>query len=178
MSATGPIGLSIGRADDATAKSSALDNCQKRPDTLSQPPKCELYAVGNAVVYAQGHPPMPPPPWVTRDPSIERPLVVNDIPLMSDVSKTNVEKNYVPATRTQSARAWPIRWLLFPVRSGKCRRGRAPRPGAVRQKCRHFMSGRRHGQRFRGARTDDAESGRLFPACGGPTTSHQNCVTI
>jgi len=97
MSATGPIGLSIGRADDATAKSSALDNCQKRPDTLSQPPKCELYAVGNAVVYAQGHPPMPPPPWVTRDPSIERPLVVNDIPLMSDVSKTNVEKNYVPA---------------------------------------------------------------------------------
>ena len=39
-----------GQADDDTAKSLALDVCQKRADALPQPRKCELYAVGNTMV--------------------------------------------------------------------------------------------------------------------------------
>src|ERR1700722_9553567 len=49
---SGPIGFITGQANDDTAKSLALDVCQKRADALPQPRKCELYAVGNAVVYA------------------------------------------------------------------------------------------------------------------------------
>jgi class 3 adenylate cyclase len=94
---TAPIGFSTGQADDATAQAAALDMCQKRADALAQPRKCELYAVGNTVVYAHGRPPMPPGPWVIRDPSIERPLVVSEIPLLREPAKATVERNYLPA---------------------------------------------------------------------------------
>lgn len=112
---TGPIGFSSGQADDVTAKSIALDNCQKRADMLPQPRKCELYAVGNTVVYAYGHPPLPRTPWVTRDLSIEQPLVVNDIPLMNDVGKTNVEKSYLPARGPKALALGPFGGFFFLV---------------------------------------------------------------
>src|SRR5262249_58904370 len=63
----GPIGFITGQADDETAKTAALDICQRRADALAHRPKCELYAVGNTVVFACGRPPMPPEPCVTRD---------------------------------------------------------------------------------------------------------------
>ncbi len=53
----GPIGLITGQADDDAAKATALDICQKRADALPQPRKCELYALGNTVIYARGRPP-------------------------------------------------------------------------------------------------------------------------
>jgi adenylate cyclase len=112
---TGPIGFSSGQPDDVTAKSIALDNCQKRADMLPQPRKCEVYAVGNTVMYAYGHPPLPPPPWVTRDSSIERPLVVNDIPLMNDAGKTNVEKSYLPARGPKALALGPFGGFFFLV---------------------------------------------------------------
>ncbi len=86
---SGPIGLSTGQADDDTAKAAALDMCQKRADASSLQRKCELYAVGDTVVYARGRPPMPPTPWVTHDPSVERPVVPADFPLMRDAGKAN-----------------------------------------------------------------------------------------
>jgi adenylate cyclase len=94
---TAPIGFSTGQADDETAKAAALDLCQRRADALPVARKCELYAVGNMVVYTHGRPPMPPPPWFVPDPSIKRPLVVGDIPLLHDDGKTRLEKNYLPA---------------------------------------------------------------------------------
>ena len=63
----GPIGFTSGQADDETAKAVALDICQKRADALPQRRKCELYALGNTVVYAGGRLPMPPVPWVRHD---------------------------------------------------------------------------------------------------------------
>jgi class 3 adenylate cyclase len=69
----GPIGFITGQANDATAKTAALDICQRRADTQIHRPQCELYAVGNTVVFAGGRPPMPPEPWLTRDPSVEKP---------------------------------------------------------------------------------------------------------
>jgi hypothetical protein len=94
---SGPIGFTTGQSDDDTAKTAAVDICQQRADALPQKRRCELYAVGITVVYARGHPPMPPTPWVILDQSVTSPLVVNDIPLMSDAAKTNVERNYMPA---------------------------------------------------------------------------------
>ena len=90
-----PIGFTSGQADDDTAKSAALDICQKRADALPQQRKCEIYAVGNAVVYAGGRPPLPPTPWFRRDPLTARPLAVDDIPLVRPAGKTTIEKNYV-----------------------------------------------------------------------------------
>ena len=62
----GPIGFITGQTDDETAKTAALDICQKRADAQAHRAQCELYAVGNTVVFAGGRPPMPPEPWFTR----------------------------------------------------------------------------------------------------------------
>ncbi|MGB6661348.1 MAG: hypothetical protein WBE90_20235 [Xanthobacteraceae bacterium] len=104
----GPIGLSSGQADDKSAKAAALDMCQKRADALPQQRKCELYAVGDTIVYTHGHPPMPPTPWVTHGASIERPLVPGDIPLMRDGGKTNIERNYLPGRSSKALALGPL----------------------------------------------------------------------
>ncbi len=99
---TGPIGVTTGQADDEAAKTAALDLCQERADALTPPRKCELYAIGTTVVYARGHPPMPPTPWYTLDPSIETPLVSKNIPLVGDNIKAMVEKSYLPARKPKA----------------------------------------------------------------------------
>jgi class 3 adenylate cyclase len=92
---SGPIGFTSAQADDETAKAGALDICQKRADALAQQRKCELYAVGNTVVFTGARPPMPPPPWVKHDPATTRPLVAGDIPLIRQQAKASIEKNYL-----------------------------------------------------------------------------------
>jgi class 3 adenylate cyclase len=91
---TGPIGFITAQADDETAKTAALDICQKRADALPVTRKCELYAVGNTVVYASGRPPLPPPPWFTHDASIETPFAGTDIPLVRDNAKASIGQRY------------------------------------------------------------------------------------
>ncbi len=98
----GPLGFITGQASDEAAKTAALDMCQKRADVVTPGRQCELYAVGNRVVYERGHPPMPPTPWVARDPSIERPLVAEEIPLLREQAKTRVEKGYVPGRKPKA----------------------------------------------------------------------------
>jgi hypothetical protein len=99
---SGPLGFITGQADDETAKTAALDMCQKRADAVTPGRQCELYAVGNTVVYERGHPPMPPTPWIARDPSIERPLVAGEIPLLREQGKTRIEKAYLPGHRPKA----------------------------------------------------------------------------
>jgi len=91
---TGPIGFITGQSDDETAKVAALGICQKRADALPRRPRCELYAIGNTVVYTGGRPPMPPTPWFTRDPATERPFAVADLPLVSENAKPNIAQRY------------------------------------------------------------------------------------
>ncbi len=110
---TAPMGFATGQADDATAESLALDTCQKRADALPQPRKCELYAVGNTVVYTHGRPPMPPTPWVTHDPSIESQLVAQDMPLMRDNGKAEVETKYMPARAPKALALGPFGGFFF-----------------------------------------------------------------
>jgi class 3 adenylate cyclase len=90
----GPIGFITGQVDDETAKTVALDICQKRAENLPQHPRCEIYAVGNSVVSTRGRPPMPPTPWFIHDPSIERPLVADDVPLVKENGKATIAQRY------------------------------------------------------------------------------------
>jgi len=109
----GPIGFTSGQADDETAKTVALDICQKRADALPQQRKCELYALGNTVVYAGGRPPMPPVPWVRRDPATTRPLIANDIPLLRQTGKAAVEKNYLAGRAPKALALGPVGGIHF-----------------------------------------------------------------
>jgi adenylate cyclase len=109
----GQMGFITGQGDDETAKSVALDVCQKRADVLPQQRKCEVYAVGDTVVYAHGRPPMPPPPWVAPDQSIARPLAVNDIPLVRDTGKATIEKSYVPGHAQKALALGPLGGFFF-----------------------------------------------------------------
>jgi adenylate cyclase len=111
---TGPIGLSSGQADDEAAKAAALEMCQKRADALPQlQRKCEVYAVGNTVVDARAHPPVPPVPWVAHDSSIERPLVASEMPLMRDVGKANIERAYMPGRSPKAIALGPQGGFYF-----------------------------------------------------------------
>jgi hypothetical protein len=79
-----------GQADQQTADAAALSACQKRSAfRVSQGQQsfttCDLYASGNIVVTSRAHPPMPPRPWLVRDPSIERPFVAADFPLVKRI---------------------------------------------------------------------------------------------
>jgi class 3 adenylate cyclase len=109
----GPIGFTSGQADDETAKTVALDICQKRADALPQQRKCELYALGNTVVYAGGRPPMPPVPWVRHDPATTRPLIANDIPLLRQTGKAAVEKNYLAGRAPKALALGPVGGIHF-----------------------------------------------------------------
>jgi len=109
----GPIGFTSGQADDETAKAAALDICQKRADALPQQRKCELYALGNTVVYAGARPPLPPAPWVRRDPATTRPLMANDIPLLRPPGKAAIEKTYLPGRAPKALALGPIGGFTF-----------------------------------------------------------------
>jgi adenylate cyclase len=90
----GPIGFITGQADDETAKTAALDICQKRADAQAHRAQCELYAVGNTVVFAGGRPPMPPEPWFKRDPSVDKPFAADEVPLVKESGKAAIAQHY------------------------------------------------------------------------------------
>ena len=78
------MGMITGQADVETAKNGALANCRGALEAAQIGVTCDLYAVGNMVVYQRGHPPMPTPPWFRTDQSIARPFNSKDVPLVSD----------------------------------------------------------------------------------------------
>jgi adenylate cyclase len=90
-----------GQPSEDAAKTAALEQCQKRADTANSPRKCELYAVGNALAYGHGKPPMPPLPWIRHDPLTEKPFASKDAPLMRDAARTRLETVYLPARKTK-----------------------------------------------------------------------------
>jgi hypothetical protein len=106
------IGMITGQADIETAKNGALDKCRKALEAARLDNRCELYAVGNTVVYQGGHPPMPPPPWFQSDPSIEHPFNSKDVPLVSEGARSLVEKNY-PGPHKSNALALSPRAQAF-----------------------------------------------------------------
>ena len=96
------IGMITGQADIETAKNGALNNCREALEAARINNKCELYAVGNTVVYQGGHPPMPLPPWFRSDRSIEQPFNSKDVPLVSEGTRSWIEKSYAGAGKSKA----------------------------------------------------------------------------
>ncbi|HEX7925399.1 MAG TPA: adenylate/guanylate cyclase domain-containing protein [Bradyrhizobium sp.] len=103
----GFAGWSVAQPNADAAKTSALEQCQKRADNVGSPRKCELYAVGNAVVYGHGQPPVPPLPWVKRDALVEKPYATKDVPLLREAARARLDSLFVPGRKTRTIALGP-----------------------------------------------------------------------
>jgi hypothetical protein len=103
LNISGVVGYSVSQPSEDAAKIVALDQCWRRAQNAPSPRKCELYAVGDTVVYP--HPPlMPPAPWVRHDAATERPFVTKDMPLVHDQTRERLEKSYLSARKPKTCR--------------------------------------------------------------------------
>ncbi|MGY3694530.1 hypothetical protein ACVIGA_004610 [Bradyrhizobium sp. USDA 3240] len=106
-------GWSVAQPNADAAKASALEQCQKRADNVGSPRKCELYAVGNTIVYAHGLPPVPPLPWVKRDALVEKPYATKDVPLLREAAKARLDSLFVPGRKTRTIALGPGGHFFF-----------------------------------------------------------------
>jgi class 3 adenylate cyclase len=109
----GVIAPVTGQRNEDIAKSMALEQCQQKADAVQSPRKCEIYAVGNIVVYPHGRPPLPPLPWVRHDSATEKPFAVKDIPLIRDPGRGRLETAYVPARKSKAIALGPGGQFIF-----------------------------------------------------------------
>jgi class 3 adenylate cyclase len=107
LNINGTFKFVTGQPNEEAAKTAALEQCQKNADAIQSSRKCEIYAVGNTVVYPHGKPPTPPLPWIRRDPATERPFTVKDLPLVRDPGKARLENNYVSGRKSRSVALGP-----------------------------------------------------------------------
>ncbi|WP_441233177.1 adenylate/guanylate cyclase domain-containing protein [Bradyrhizobium sp. 930_D9_N1_4] len=103
----GFTGSALNQANEEAARNLALEQCQKRADAAQSPRRCELYAVGNNVVYSHGKPPMPPQPFVRHDAMTERAFAPKDFPMVRDPAKVRLENMFVPAAKSRSVALGP-----------------------------------------------------------------------
>jgi adenylate cyclase len=108
-------GMVVGQPSEEAARTAALELCQKRADNFQPPRKCELYAVGNAVVYPHGRPPVPPTPWIRHDPTTERPFVAKEVPMVRDAGRSRIENVYPGARKSKSMAIGPGGQWFFDV---------------------------------------------------------------
>jgi class 3 adenylate cyclase len=113
LNINGFVGWSVAQPSEDAAKTAALDLCQKRADNAGSPRKCELYAVGNVVVYAHGQPPVPSLPWVKRDALVEKPYATKDVPLLRDAARARLDRLFVPGRRTRTIALGPGAHFFF-----------------------------------------------------------------
>jgi hypothetical protein len=108
------IGLAAGQADDETAKTAALDNCRQVTDAAGRKDlPCELYALGNSVVYTGVRPPLPPQPWFVSNPVVERPFDAMNLPLVRDSTKARLAKEYGGSPNPKALALSPAGWWGF-----------------------------------------------------------------
>jgi adenylate cyclase len=96
-----------GQQNEEAAKNAAVEQCQKRADATPLPRKCEIYAVGDIVVYPHGRPPVPPLPWIRHDPVTERPFAAKDVPIVRDPGKARIENVYPQARKSKTLAIGP-----------------------------------------------------------------------
>jgi class 3 adenylate cyclase len=113
ITVSGVIGFVVGQPNEEAARTAALEQCQKRADNFTPVRQCELYAVGNRMIYPHGRPPVPPLPWVRHDPITERPFAVKDVPLVRDSGKARLESAYAPGRKARSLALGPIGQFFF-----------------------------------------------------------------
>ncbi|MGY4628690.1 adenylate/guanylate cyclase domain-containing protein [Bradyrhizobium sp. USDA 4486] len=103
----GFTGSVLNQPSEEAARNGAIEQCQKRADAAQSPRRCELYAVGNNVVYAHGKPPMPPSPYFRHDAMTERPFASKDFPIVREQQKVRLENMFVPAAKSRSIALGP-----------------------------------------------------------------------
>ena len=109
----GVPGFVVGQPNEEAARNAALDQCQKRSDAAGRGRACELYAVGNRVVFTHGKPPVPPTPWIRRDASTERPFNSKEVPLIRDQGKARLEAVYLPGKKSRTIAVGPGGQFIF-----------------------------------------------------------------
>jgi hypothetical protein len=76
-------------------------------DATTTPRKCEIYAVGNTMVYPYGRSPVPPLPWIRHDASTEKPFVTKDVPIVREPGKARIETVYPSARKSKTLAIGP-----------------------------------------------------------------------
>jgi hypothetical protein len=110
----GQIGFASGQADDDAAKAAALDNCRQVTDRGGRKDlPCNLYALGNTVVYTLGHPLLPPEPWLIPNTLVERPFDAMNVPLVGDLSKTTLAKEYGSGPKSKALALSPAGFWVY-----------------------------------------------------------------
>jgi class 3 adenylate cyclase len=113
LNLNGISGIISGQPSEEAAKNAALEQCQKHADAVQSPRKCEVYVVGNTVIYPHGRPPMPSLPWIRRDRSVEKPFAAKDMPLVRDPGKARLESTYAPGKKSKSIALGPGGQFIF-----------------------------------------------------------------
>jgi Caspase domain len=113
------IGIISGQPDDESAKAAALANCKQASDAVGPGRPCEIYAVGNTVVWTRGRPPMPPEPWFVRDRTIERPVVGKDVPIVNEAMREQIQKDYVAFRGRKALAISPRGYTIYYYGSGE-----------------------------------------------------------
>lgn len=117
LSIAGVNSFVTAQASEEAAKSAAVEQCQKRADAAQSPRKCELYAVGDTIVYTSGRPPLPLLPWIRHDAATEQPFTAKYVPLIREAGKARLENVYVPARKNKALAIGPGGALFFPIAS-------------------------------------------------------------
>ncbi|ABQ32696.1 adenylate/guanylate cyclase domain-containing protein [Bradyrhizobium sp. BTAi1] len=104
-----------GQSSEEAAKAAALEQCRQRAETSNGSRKCELYAVGDSVVFPHSKPPLPPLPWVRHDPTTERAFSAAEMPLVNDSGRARLEANYAPGRRSKAIALGPKGHFVFSV---------------------------------------------------------------
>jgi hypothetical protein len=107
LNITGYNAFVVAQQEEEAAKSAALEQCKQRADAAHSIRKCEIYAVGDRVVFPHGRPPVPQWPWIRHDPSTEKPFVAKDLPLIPDAAKASFATTYPPARKPKSIAVSP-----------------------------------------------------------------------
>ncbi|TAJ37048.1 MAG: DUF4189 domain-containing protein [Reyranella sp.] len=107
LNVRGFFGFATRRIDDATARRVALDDCnkivQKEVPILRDFDRCQLYAVGNDVVWSFRAPAMPPPPFIpTTRPNPPIPFDPATAPLLNDNARRLLAEHYLKADRSRA----------------------------------------------------------------------------
>jgi hypothetical protein len=86
-------GFVSGQPDDETAKKGAIEKCKTETEgTGARSSSCQIYAVGNKVVLPVNLP-MPPEPWLIRNPAIETPFSAKNLPLVDNPTAVEIYTN-------------------------------------------------------------------------------------
>jgi hypothetical protein len=113
LNINGVNGFVTGQPNEEAARTAAMEQCQRRAEAIQSPRRCELYAVGDTVVYPHGRPPMPSQPWVRRDASTERLFSAKDMPMVREPGKARLENVYMPGRKPRSIALGPGGQFFF-----------------------------------------------------------------